>query len=160
MISIQFQNMVALIIIVWIMLFWFALRFLQSTQGMAIDLWLKDAHTTIRSRSTIKYIEKKTGRKYKAEKGFIIRDFVLNKWKWVVTYSVIENVKFNENGDISGHTNIESDVPVNIVGWKGMLVKVHVLALASIKREGFSNYIVPYVLFLLVLILYSFGALY
>jgi len=151
LINITFKNPEFLTVTAWVMLFWFALRYWQTHQNSETFMFRDDAMSFIDIK---KYITKHTSLKENQSYGFTHPSMDAN---WILSYEEIETVNIDNKGEMTSwkprNKSEKSELKV-----KALYVYICYLK-AIFKKQGFSSYIAPYILFysvIFIALIYKF----
>jgi hypothetical protein len=157
-INVHFTDPSILTSAVWGVLFWFAFRYWQTFRGRLI----KTFHTyvgTYRSQIVCNWylaiahkITKPTGDYY------IYTQFEKNDKNWILHYRCFKNVTYHEDGTLNNHSESqesygEEGIDFLLSVFSRLLMYPYIFARAFFFDAEFTSILIPYILFLLAVIL-------
>ncbi len=152
-VNIQFKNPEILFYFVWILLLWFALRYWQTHRHKPSQKFKND----IESLSNIKllrwYTKKKFDLPYNKLKGFNAVSLSIMNSKWTIKCQILHDAEFDAKGNIKVIKNTGWSTQKEVTGVIGMLLKIYLIVIASVTKTAVSEYVAPYLLFLIALVM-------
>ena len=150
-VNVEFSRPYVLAVLAWVMLFWFAFRYWQKNRGVIGQTFHEDIKGMSRSRIIVWYISNKTGKKFRQPNGFIPDELNKDHGRLAIRYGDIVGGRY-ENGTLVEFQSKKYD-RLSIDGFLGLFVKTILFIKISILKPGMGSFLVPYILFSLVVIL-------
>jgi len=142
---------VFLVVLAWIMLIWFYIRYWQSHKNNFRDNSRGEIVELLRHKYVINYVQKITGMEYQVDGGFELGSMTFQNGYFYINYETsIKNVKFNELGIHIGH---KSGKPKRtyIKGLLGYELLFNMYMFNAIHKNAFTSYFVPNLIFFIAI---------
>lgn len=149
-VSITFDNTTALIVLAWLALFWFALRYYQTNKNLLRKAVRDEVATQKRNPILIAYLKRQTKLHYLWENGFTVGT-VGGPRQWIVQIQNIEGGS-EEKGRWTNYRTKDGDKFDIRWAWFG-LVRLSLLLTIAWKEPGIGSYLVPPALFVVAVLL-------
>lgn len=154
--SLKFSEPCVLAFMAWFALFWFLYRYWLNNKGLYKEKYNPIYYGSYDNKYFRRYLEKKAGIRLAVlneKQGYLFSKLTRRKSKVYLAYRHANMITWNqETGKVessAGTVNQDKcDVPLE--GLKGYLLRVYYLLECNFHHPFFSDYIVPYLLFLLV----------
>lgn len=150
-VNVAFANTTILAGLAWISIFWFLLRYWQTTKGKIEKEGLPELATYKNRKYLISNVENTIGRKLNVDGGIVFHPPWIHDGKFGIAYTEISNPTFNPDGEVLSY-NPGTDGILYFKGLRGRFVLARMLASCAIQKRSFSDYVVPYLLFGLAMI--------
>ena len=145
-VNIEFTNHEFLAGFAWVMLLWFFIRYWQKYKNELTTVINKEVAIEKVNFILIWYLEKILNKPYAYKDGFIIRHLSFSKNGWIAEVEFIEGGHKSDNGQWEAYTT--RIVPNQILsGYRGLAVKLVIMAVITIKNRGIGSYFMPYLVF-------------
>lgn len=156
-VNVKFQNPIVLAVIAWLMLFWFVYRYWLTHSGIFKKEFAKELVAWSNKPFVRRYIGQSLGQPIveDAEEGYHVQQIELRGLFLFGRYRHAASVSRSETGEIASYrqTRVEhQEGEVRFHGVKGLAIACRVLAECFYLKPSFSNYAVPYVLFVMALL--------
>lgn len=151
-INVEFGSPKTLVLLAWIMLFWFALRYWQVNQGKILKSFEEEMSGQALSILTILYAKHYIKKKYREVGGFSIHKIHKNGGVLLINYGDVFGGEKNEVGIlVNFRSNNRRDLKIE--GFLGVILKISLGIKLAVIKPGFGNYMVPYILFIFAILL-------
>ncbi len=148
-INIKFNNLTVLISIAWIMIFWFALRYWQKTQGKFDDEFKVEINTRKSSWIVVKYAEYRLNNKHRIKDGFHIKEITKYNGTYKIIYGEISSTtgEIDRSGKLTNFAT-KNNLELTIDGKLGRLLLLTLLFQMFFLKPSVGSYLIPYLLFI------------
>lgn len=155
-VNVNFTRPEILALISWMTLFWFLYRYWQTHTGAFEKGFRAEFYKFYTKPYISRYISKKIGKNLitNEDEGYRIDGMRIEGYKIYITYSYVLSVIRNmSTKEIEIFTNKkDSNGEVSLNEFYGLLLKIRMVLECCAKYPSFSSYIVPYILFVFVII--------
>lgn len=152
LISISFSKPIVLAVTIWVMLFWFALRYWQTYKGSFKMSYYEDIKQLKFAKPVVAYTENKTGKPFQDSDGFVIKDINKSRGYLAINIAEIHGGHRNEDGSFSNYSTKASKY-IKIEGFSGKLLQLYLFLKLALIKPSFGDYLLPYVLFVVAVVM-------
>ena len=160
-VSIRFANTGFIAAMAWAALFWFLYRYWLLHSGEFVKNFASEVYSYHDKPYIERYAAKRTGRRYAGDKddseeGVRLRSLVWGGGCLRAPYSYITNIRRNKNtGAVESYTSATQG-EIRFTDLHGWLIALVVTASCFFRKPSFSNYLMPYLVFVVAV----FGLIY
>lgn len=146
-INVVFERVDILILFLWLILLWFALRYWVTHRGMFIEYFRKDIETLALSAPTRLYLRLIHQTEYLVEGGYNHVDLKHRIGAWFISWNLPTRIHRDNKSRIQSFGHAKQTQPYELESFADKVFILLLMITASLTKPAFSSYAIPYILF-------------